>query len=319
MYVRLEYCLLRMFIGRPFLFSRAIPQPGPSSSEVGRDSTSPTDGTQTQNSDHQELVECCIRTAKEAVDICRSLRDNGPGLARASYIEYSSCRAALLVLIAYSIQNQSDPFRRYLRDGLDMIREMSASGDSARSEVRLIEALERALARLHLFNTQPHRDDENTALAPADFASGYGGFKQWESIWKGNTSTCDSVASLYSSSAHPLAPQTLVSGIQHSHYTIDHEPQGDFSTRTLNCSKDNPVSSGPDCDANLYPLRPFYSASDLALFSEGTMPASASNTTLHPEMSVLNGFLSDPDPRLFSYLGIASGIGSMDPTYRSSI
>jgi hypothetical protein len=166
-HLKLEHCLLRMFIGRPFLLSRGSPS-NPTSPAT------PPASTAQKPTPRQELVTCCITAATDAISICSSLRDSdsGPGLARASYIEYSSCRAALLVLIAYSIQDRSDHFRKALRVGLDMIREMAASGESARSEVELIEVLERALVRLRSF-------DEVGKVA-----SDYEEFKQWESMWK---------------------------------------------------------------------------------------------------------------------------------------
>ncbi|KAF7133779.1 hypothetical protein CNMCM5793_005133 [Aspergillus hiratsukae] len=169
-HLKLEHCLLRMFIGRPFLFSRGSP------SNPTSPATDPS-GTAQKPTPRQELVSCCITAANDAISICSTLRDDdgGPGLARASYIEYSSCRAALLVLIAYSIQDHSDHFRKALRVGLDMIREMAASGESARSEVELIEALERALVRLRSF-------DERDKVGKV--ASDYEEFKQWESMWK---------------------------------------------------------------------------------------------------------------------------------------
>ncbi|GFG04745.1 uncharacterized transcriptional regulatory protein C417.09c [Aspergillus udagawae] len=175
-HLKLKHCLLRMFIGRPFLFLRGSPS-NPISPAT------PPSGTAQRPTPRQELVTCCITAAADAISICSTLRDSdlGPGLARASYIEYSSCRAALLVLIAYSIQDRSDHFRKALRVGLDMIREMAASGESARSEVELIEALERALVRLRSF-------DEVGKVA-----SDYEEFKQWESMWKRqNEGNCNS-------------------------------------------------------------------------------------------------------------------------------
>jgi hypothetical protein len=125
-----------------------------------------------------------VQGAQEALSLCRDLRDNGPGLARSSYIEYSSCRASLLVLIAHSIQTQSADFRAELRVGLDMIREMAASGESAQSEVALLESLERALIRL-----QHSSDDLNGrgGLGSSDNRqeiTGYDSFKNWQAMWE---------------------------------------------------------------------------------------------------------------------------------------
>ncbi|GFF62902.1 hypothetical protein IFM61392_06174 [Aspergillus lentulus] len=224
-HLKLEHCLLRMFIGRPFLFSRGSPS-NPTSPAT------PLASTAQKPTPRRELVTCCITAAADAITICSSLRDSdgGPGLARASYIEYSSCRAALLVLIAYSIQDRSDHFRKALRIGLDMIREMAASGESARSEVELIESLERALVRLRSF------DEVGKA------ASDYEEFKQWESMWKRqNDGDCNSV-------------ETVAGSIQEQGWaTTEMDPSG------------MAVSN-----ANLGSLRLFDGAAEWALFGGGS-------------------------------------------------
>jgi hypothetical protein len=81
----------------------------------------------------------------------------------------------LLVLIAYSIRNFSGQFRKSLCEGLDMIRELSAAGESARSEVALIESLERALARLHA-GPPPHDEGSHGHGHPG---SEYEAFRSW--------------------------------------------------------------------------------------------------------------------------------------------
>ncbi|EAW20231.1 transcription factor domain-containing protein [Aspergillus fischeri NRRL 181] len=224
-HIKLEHCLLRMFIGRPFLFSRGSPS-NPTSPAT------PPSATAQKPTPRQELVTCCITAAADAISICSTLRDSdsGPGLARASYIEYSSCRAALLVLIAYSIQDRSDHFRKALRVGLDMIREMAASGESARSEVELIEALERALVRLRLF-------DEVGKVA-----SDYEKFKQWESMWKRqNDGDCNSV-------------ETVAGSIQEQGW-----PTGEMDP-----------SGMAESNVNLGSLRLFDGAAEWALFGGGS-------------------------------------------------
>ncbi|PKX91094.1 transcription factor domain-containing protein [Aspergillus novofumigatus IBT 16806] len=213
-HLKLEHCLLRMLAIKPNL-------PGYSPSGAAQKPTP-----------RQGLVTCCITAAADAISICSTLRDSdsGPGLARASYIEYSSCRAALLVLIAYSIQDRSDHFRKALRVGLDMIREMAASGESARSEVELIEALERALVRLRSF-------DEVGKVA-----SDYEEFKQWESMWKRqNDGDCNAVETV----AGPIQEQGWPTG--------EMDPSG-----------------MAESNANLGPLRLFDGAAEWALFGGGS-------------------------------------------------
>ncbi|CAL5870232.1 uncharacterized protein PFLUO_LOCUS4467 [Penicillium psychrofluorescens] len=179
MHLRLEYCLIRMFVGRPFLLKQVTSDSNTSSPAHSNDTTEShpkvTEGEPHRSTlGRNDLINDCIQAANEALGICQRLRDSGIGLARASYIEYSSCRASLLVLIAYSIQNFSDQFRKPLCDGLTMIREMSAAGESARSEVSLIESLERALARLQ--TAAKHRQLGDIQGNPM---SDYEAFKKW--------------------------------------------------------------------------------------------------------------------------------------------
>ncbi|OJJ47377.1 hypothetical protein ASPZODRAFT_96379 [Penicilliopsis zonata CBS 506.65] len=168
MHLQLEYCLVRLFIGRPFLLTRHTAEmdspPAPASS--------PSSSSAKRPSQRNALIQDCIDAALEALDICHSLRD-GPGLARASYVEYSACRASLLVLIAYAIQTGSDAYRACLSRGMGMICEMSCAGDSARSEVSLIESLEGALSRLHHAEGAGEGESKNT----------YDSFKHWERVW----------------------------------------------------------------------------------------------------------------------------------------
>ena len=176
-----------MFIGRPFLLKKETLAPGndsPANSEtsIPESQTTADNGTHRHLLSRKDLIDDCIEAATEALEICQELRGSDPGLARASYIEYSSCRASLLVLIAYSIQNFSEQFRKLLYNGLDMIREMSAAGESARSEVSLIETLERALARLHTGSRQSHHTEDTTQANAA--VSDYEAFKNWGSRLK---------------------------------------------------------------------------------------------------------------------------------------
>ncbi|KAJ5493004.1 hypothetical protein N7539_001750, partial [Penicillium diatomitis] len=191
---QLEYCLVRMFIGRPFLLKRE----GQESTYTSPAESETTPASERRSSDNvrlkntlsrKTLVEDCIKAATDALSILQDLRDS-TGLARASYIEYSACRASLLVLIAYSIQQSSERYRNLLLKGLDMIREMSAAGESARSEVYLIETLERALARLHAGVQHAQQADNATSWLSM---SGYEAFKHWgtnirEDIAHGGTS-----------------------------------------------------------------------------------------------------------------------------------
>lgn len=203
MHLRLLYCLIRMFIGRPFLFTDGrLTEDSPSSPPDARKSQSQSDppakhreASTTSTSDGKRrpsrrfaLVQTTIDAAVEALDLCRVLYDGNEGLARASYIEYSSCRASMLALIAYSIQEQTDQYREIMQKGLEMSREMSAAGESARAESALIEALERAVARLQMFGAGWQRRESRPSSAAQipqpRHISNYDRFKHWQQSWK---------------------------------------------------------------------------------------------------------------------------------------
>lgn len=173
-----------MFTGRPFLLKKNMSEsmnksPANPDSSAAEKTSSPAGSGVRYPFAPKELVDDCIKSATEALDLLQEFRDCGLGLARASYIEYSSCRASLLVLIAHSIQSFSEHYRTTLYKGLDMIREMSAAGESAQSEVSLIEALERALARLHS-GVQLSQQDQ--IVLPERPISDYEAFKHWGAI-----------------------------------------------------------------------------------------------------------------------------------------
>lgn len=215
-----------MFVGRPFLLNRQNPGSNPNSPPEGFDNPTPAStGNQKQSNTREQLVEDCVNAAKEALEICRSLRDSGHGLARGSYIEYSSCRASLLVIIAYCVHNESsEELQPFLQDGLEMIRSISAAGDSARSEVALIEALERAL--------KPHGD--GIASTSVSQGSGYDTFKHWETMWKSGGDTHLRRNSLSNPTPSTFQPRALTS-IWGSHVTPSsvHNPVYDWPTSIL--------------------------------------------------------------------------------------
>lgn len=123
------------------------------------------------------LVSDCVEGALEIVELCRLLRDE-TGLARASYTEFSSCRAALLVILAQSLTKRTERLRNALSQGMGLIRIMSMGVGSARSAVSVIEALERAIRRLEDWS-QSQAQSRQDALD-----SGYELFKNWEMLWK---------------------------------------------------------------------------------------------------------------------------------------
>jgi hypothetical protein len=156
-------------MGRPFLFSniRSVNQTPSQKMSASRSKL------------RAILVSDCVEAALEIVDLCRLLRDE-TGLARASYTEFSSCRAALLVILAQSLTKRTERLRNSLSQGMGLIKIMSMGIGSAKSAVNVIEALERAIRRLEDWSesqayTKDHRDSID---------SGYERFKSWEMLWK---------------------------------------------------------------------------------------------------------------------------------------
>jgi len=319
MHLRLEYCLVRMFVGRPFIFSRHAPGSTPSSmSRKDSNATAnsvPGETEQRRPSRRATLIDDCVQAAQEAIAVCRNLRD-GVGLARASYIEYSSCRASLLVLIAYCIYNQTDRFREPLQMGLSMIREMSASGASARAEVSLIEALEHALARLQFFATPSKPLVDNVSPENMNAVSGYDRFKNWQAMLKGGvatgpTSTPNPSAHRMQSTDMPVVvketnispggyrqhqpqpqpqPQSQPHISSHHHWSIDSGSDNGGGQGAMNYGVPNTNES--DLTGGLGTL---HSAAESAFFGLDSMLMSSHETINHPERQVLHDFLAIPD------------------------
>lgn len=194
MHLKLEYCLVRMFAGRSFIFPKESTRSNANVSTSPADSV-PRSSTSGRTNQRSILVTDCVDAALTIIDTCHLLR-NTVGLARASYTEFSACRAALLVIITQCLQKKTDRLRNSLRYGMGMIKEMAAGGESARAEASLIEAFERAIARLDA------TEDVTGATPETDYAR----FKQWEKLWKTDSSVQEAGSSSLGASM-PLPPQ----------------------------------------------------------------------------------------------------------------
>ncbi|KAH6877259.1 fungal-specific transcription factor domain-containing protein [Thelonectria olida] len=201
MHLRLEYYLVRMFAGRPFILrpsGRSSTSTTPANSSVTRSVTRSV--SPKKSSDPRTLlVSDCVAAALDVVDTLKLLHTS-LGLARASYTEFSACRAALLIIISQCLQEKTDRIRQALRDGMVMIKIMAAGGESARSEVSLIEAFERAISRLD--STETATPSESTT------ESGYAQFKKWEMLWKKDTVSLEARTNW---SPRPMLPKPTLS------------------------------------------------------------------------------------------------------------
>ncbi|KAL2842402.1 putative fungal-specific transcription factor [Aspergillus pseudoustus] len=166
-HLELSYTTAIIFMSRPFVFS-VSQQQNPALTD--------TDDIPTGNM--QALVTDCLEAAVRIIELCQLLQVS-VGLARVSYTEFSSCRAALLALIAQSLNQQSSRVRDALSQGMGLIRQMCPSVESARSDVAVIEALECASRRLH---RQNELQKQNRGSSTDNFA--YSQFQRWAQLWK---------------------------------------------------------------------------------------------------------------------------------------
>ncbi|KAL6807438.1 fungal-specific transcription factor domain-containing protein [Trichoderma sp. SZMC 28013] len=193
MHLQLEYCLVRMYVGRVFIFPEAGLRDGSSPSTSVN---APSSASLSKKSTRSTLVADCIEAALSIIDTCRCLR-NTIGLARASYTEFSSCRAALLVITTQCLSQKTYMFRQALRDGLSMLKEMSTGSQSAHSEASLIEAFEQAIANMY---TQ----EQTTSTTVSE--SQYAKFKRWEQLWKSDSPLPETADGGAQKKQVPMAP-----------------------------------------------------------------------------------------------------------------
>jgi hypothetical protein len=152
MHIHLCYHLNVVFLGRPFVFTHGK-RHGVPSQVVSRK------GYETANwlhSKSQTLARAAVQSARAIVDLCQTLH-NSLGLARASYTEFSSCRAAIMTLLAHNldtitaddgVQVSHALINESLDQAMSLIRLMASANISAQSEVSVLASLDAAIKRL---------------------------------------------------------------------------------------------------------------------------------------------------------------------------
>lgn len=167
-HLELTYNIATIYIGRPFLFLKPETSTRTSAADIRAETA-------------KLLSDDCIQACLRIIDLCQLLQDS-VALARVSYTEFSSCRAALLALIAQRlVDNSSERLCNAISRGMALIRQMCVGLESARSEVAVIEALERARLQLD-------RGDEFEHTSTAS-DSGYDQFRRWAQLWRGEPLT----------------------------------------------------------------------------------------------------------------------------------
>lgn len=167
----MKLCYLSVFIymGRPFIFHHDKKRASEESQEAGKGYRA-------------ELVDDCVESALEILATLQSLADN-IGLCRACYTEFSSCRAALLVILAQSLNSKSKRLQDGLTRGMRLIRQM-IGGTASQSEISYIESIEAAIRQLSS-NEDPERTSESTT---DNSSSAYAKFKSWTQSMKNKSS-----------------------------------------------------------------------------------------------------------------------------------
>ncbi|KAL1297505.1 hypothetical protein AAFC00_005023 [Neodothiora populina] len=169
-HLMMSYHLNQIYMGRPFLFhrQRTIACNSMQAARTSRPWVS--------------LAEDCVNGALAIVKLCESLRGS-VGLAGSSYTEFSSCRAALLAIIAEALNEQSCELQDTLTNGMDMIKEMMVGNDSAKAEVAVLEALAIAAKPLNSAEGTTPGDHMDQVIEP-----NYSSFRTWATSLKKSAS-----------------------------------------------------------------------------------------------------------------------------------
>ncbi|KAJ5498928.1 hypothetical protein N7453_007979 [Penicillium expansum] len=168
-HLEIYYRTTLIYMGRPFIISQAT------SGSFNLDSDSTVhEVPDIVNTLRQDSLHAALRV----IELCQLLQDS-VGLARVSYTEFNGCRVALLALIAHSINEPTTRISSVLTQGMGLIRQICPGLESARSEVAVIEALERARQRLY-----SHTVAEQSSVT--DHTTGYDQFKEWAKLWRGD-------------------------------------------------------------------------------------------------------------------------------------
>lgn len=170
--LKLCYLLLYIYIGRPFLFL-----------DDSHQQTTTIDGNPAPQQHSASvtgiptLADGCVQAATQIIDLLQYLSDS-VGLSRASYTEFSSCRASLLVLLTEWLRSgQRKKVAFALDRGMHLIQQMTG-GNSNKSEVSLIEYLERAIQYISASFPQVDRFG-NRPPASEEPEKAYSSFKAW--------------------------------------------------------------------------------------------------------------------------------------------
>lgn len=194
-HVHLSYLLNNVFLGRLFVFPHARKQV-----VVHQDKSQATQNSNIRLGPRSlTLALEAVRSAQEIIGLCQILHDT-LGLARASYTEFSTCRAAVLTLLARKMaigssqeEGQCSHFEleHSLTQGIDLVRVMACANVSAQSEVSLMVSLDTAIRSLDAKrNTNEPQYTEKTLDSRTE---PYEQFTSWALGMVGQTQPCETL------------------------------------------------------------------------------------------------------------------------------
>ena len=161
-HLALTFHLVHIFIGRSFIWG--LPRTAARSTEQDCEARSGT---------RIKVVARCIQSALEIINLCHLLQDT-VGLARASYTEFTTCQAALLVILAQRVCERSSCLENASAKGIELIKHMALGLYTASSDKSAIQAMQIAIERLD--DQRPEKSGESR--------SAYDQFREWAMLWK---------------------------------------------------------------------------------------------------------------------------------------
>ncbi|KXG49500.1 uncharacterized protein PGRI_070810 [Penicillium griseofulvum] len=159
------------------------------------------------------------------------------GLCRASYNEFGACRAAILVILAESLNSgRSQRLQDGLHRGMGLIRQM-VGGSSSQSEISYLESIEAAISQLLAV---PEEDSVLQSRSDQSSISAYSKFKDWtQSLKKDKSASGNVELSSFSPLSHLTPGTEAFANPELNDMTAFFDPDwsnGDFDFDTYNLS-----------------------------------------------------------------------------------
>lgn len=161
--LHLYYHLSLVYLCRPFILNRSSAR------------QQPTDGSQPIGP-LDVLAEDAVTNACYIIDILAIL-DSTIGLARGSYIEFSSCRAAGLVVLAASLTNKSETLALKRVLAIQLIQKMALTIAASQSDASLLTAIDASIRRMDNETALSNDNSDDTRAEQARYDT----FKKWAS------------------------------------------------------------------------------------------------------------------------------------------